>query len=87
MKKLLPILLLCCASCNNEPKTEAIVQVKEDITKDSIKYTVDFLNSLDWTDEEIQHLDSLTDNLVCRNAERDLDTVINHVKVKFITNE
>ena len=55
--------------------------------KDSIRYTVEFLNSLEWTSEEIQHLDSLTDNLVCRNSERDLDTIINHIKVKFITDE
>lgn len=76
--------LFLLTGCNNTKpveKTDFDTVVVETI--DSIKYTVEFLNSLEWTEEEIQHLDTLSDNLVCKNAERELDTIINHIKVKF----
>ncbi len=80
---LIVVLFLLIGCDNTKPieKSDSDTVVVETI--DSIKYTVEFLNSLEWTEEEIQRLDTLSDNLVCKNAERELDTIINHVKVKF----
>lgn len=94
MKQIIYIIvtLLLIAGCNSQRKqipTEQLSETPIDTVMiqeiDSIKYTVDFLNSLEWTEEEIAHLDSLENNLVCKNAERDLDTIINHIKVIFTT--
>ena len=55
----------------------------------AILEVVDWANSDTLTEEEAQRFDSLNENnsLLIRNAERELDTIVNHYHFIFITDD
>lgn len=60
----------------------------------TIQEIVDWANSQEWTEEEIAHLDSMNEayrdapvviGYPVRGAERNLDTIVNHLRIHFMT--
>ena len=81
MKKLLGLLLLCIVGGCNQQK---------DTRKSVIEDTIEWLTSGTFTKEDAAHWDSMNAEggyLLIRGSERNLDTIINHTHVIFITEE
>ena len=86
MKKIILISVLIFTSCCNKTNQATPIQkdtIKTDVT--TIAEIVDWANSLEWTEEEIRHLDSIQDksDYPVGNAERNLDTIVNHIRIHF----
>ncbi len=81
MKKLLGLLLLCTVGGCNQQK---------DTRKSVIDDTIEWLSSGAFTEEEAARWDSMNAEggyLLIRGSERNLDTIVNHTHVIFITEE
>ena len=79
MRKILGLLLLCIIGGCNQQK---------DTRKSVIDDTIEWLSTGTFTEEEAAHWDSMNaegGSLLIRGAERDLDTIVNHVHIVFIT--
>lgn len=98
MKKIILISTLFFTGCCNKSKqtTPAVQQdtIQHEIT--TVAEIVEWANSLEWTPEEIAHLDSANEDMVAgyytgyylvRESERNLDTIVNHLRIYFRTKE
>lgn len=75
-------------------KVDSIKKVHDSIlanihydTNTTIGFICDMFDRDLLSPEEIAHWDSLDDYLLIREAERNLDTTVNHIHIKFITEE
>lgn len=92
MKKILPTFLLlslvgCC-----QTKTNPLETVNDTLTTipvTTIQEIVDWANSQEYTKQEAEHWDSLSELYAypVRDAERELDTIVNHLRIHFYKHE
>ena len=91
MKKIIPVLLLLIGCTQNNSVLPTMQnKVKEDSTIITFEITtiqeiVDWANSQEYTKEEAEYWDSLSTIYAypVRDAERELDTIVNHLRIHF----
>jgi hypothetical protein len=82
-------LLIALILCGCKQKKHELVQENDYNKVVTIQEVIDWANRDTLTEKEAQHFDSLNEHdalLIC-NAERELDTIVNHYHLHFITDE
>lgn len=89
MKKLLLLFtILIIVGCTSEPKVKYSPSFKDDPVNKSFKSWDRFENmSMEELDRELDSLNAKGEYCLVRGADRDLDTVIDHVHYIFTTEE